>query len=86
MASEATFLLAQFLDWIARKPRRAADVREAWSSTCPLNCAWEDAISQDLVRRSPDGFVVLTGRGRAHLGTAAVSAACGRDARDPGAA
>ena len=40
----------QFLEWLASRPRRYAEVREAWSSTCPLNCAWEDAIADDLVR------------------------------------
>ncbi len=33
----------QFLRWVAERPRRYAEMREAWSSTCPLNCAWEDA-------------------------------------------
>ena len=67
MASEATFLIVQFLDWIERRPRRNADVRDAWSSTCPLNCAWEDAISQDLVRYAGGGILALTDAGRARL-------------------
>ena len=75
MASEATFLIAQFLDWIDSKPRRHAEVRDAWSSTCPLNCAWEDAISQDLVRHAGDGTVVLTQRGRERLAVGRTSAA-----------
>ncbi len=49
MASEAKFLMVQFLEWLEARPRRVAEVRAAWSSTCPLNCAWEDAISDDLV-------------------------------------
>ena len=67
MASQGTFLMVQFLDWIDRKPRRHADLREAWSSTCPLNCAWEDAISQDLVRYDAKRTLVLTEHGRARL-------------------
>jgi hypothetical protein len=67
MASEATFLGAQFLRWVAERPRRHAELRQAWSSTCPLNCAWEDAISDDLVRYAADGVLVLTERGRARL-------------------
>jgi hypothetical protein len=67
MVSEAKLLTVQFLQWLAVGPRRERDVREAWSSTCPLNCAWEDAISNDLVRRTADGHVVLTERGRARL-------------------
>ena len=67
MASEAKLLTVQFLQWLAVRPRRHAEVRNAWSSTCPLNCAFEDAISDDLVQRTPDGHLVLTGRGRARL-------------------
>jgi len=67
MASEAKLLTLQFLQWLATRPRRHAEVREAWSSTCPLNCAWEDAISEDLVHYAPDGLLVLTERGRARL-------------------
>ena len=67
MASEATFLIPQFLAWVAERPRRSADVRQAWGSTCPLNCAWEDAISQDLVEYQTDDTLALTERGRARL-------------------
>ncbi|MGE5269345.1 MAG: hypothetical protein ACM3JG_06685 [Thiohalocapsa sp.] len=67
MASEARLLTIQFLAWIADRPRTPADLREAWSSTCPLACAWEDAISDDLVRHGADGHLVLTERGRAVL-------------------
>ena len=67
MASEAKLLTVQFLQWVVARPRRYAEVREAWSSTCPLNCAWEDAITDDLVRRTSDGCVVLTEAGRARL-------------------
>jgi hypothetical protein len=74
MASEATFLIVQFLDWIERRPRRLVDVRDAWSSTCPLNCAWEDAISQDLVRHTGEGTLALTAAGRARLDEARLPA------------
>ena len=67
MASEAKFLMVQFLEWIAAKPRRVAEVRAAWNSTCPLNCAWEDALAGDMVALSRDGDVVLTPLGRARL-------------------
>ena len=67
MATEARLLTVQFLEWLAARPRRYAEVREAWSSTCPLNCAWEDAIADDLVRHEADGHIVLTERGRARL-------------------
>jgi hypothetical protein len=64
MASEAKLLKLQFLNWVVSRPRTRADVQEAWSSTCPLNCAWEDAISDDLVRFGPDGHLDLTPQGR----------------------
>ena len=67
MASEAKLLMLQFLQWVAARPRRYAEVREAWSSTCPLNCAWEDAITGNLVRQTGDGWVVLTASGLARL-------------------
>ena len=67
MASEAKLLSVQFLQWVAERPRSYAETRNAWSSTCPLNCAWEDAISDELVQRTADGKVVLTDLGRARL-------------------
>ena len=67
MATEAKLLTVQFLQWVAARPRRYAEVRDAWSSTCPLNCAWEDAVADDLVGYDGDGRLVLTARGRARL-------------------
>ena len=67
MATEAKLLIVQFLEWVAARPRRYAEIRDAWSSTCPLNCAWEDAVTDELVRHAADGHVVLTARGRARL-------------------
>ncbi len=67
MASEAKLLTVQFLKWVAARPRRHADVQDTWQSTCPLNCAWEDALSDDLVAFGAEGYVVLTQAGRAAL-------------------
>ena len=75
MASEAKLLTVQFLKWIAERPRRYAELRAAWSSTCPLNCAREDAIAGDLVERAADGSLTLTMRGRAKLAEAGVEPA-----------
>jgi hypothetical protein len=55
MASEAKLLTIEFLKWVAARPRNVAEARQAWSSTCPLNCAWEDAITEDLIERSATG-------------------------------
>jgi hypothetical protein len=67
MASEAKLLTVQFLRWVAERPRSYAELREAWSSTCPLNRAWEDAIADDLVERRADGSLRLTAHGQARL-------------------
>ncbi|HWB49534.1 MAG TPA: hypothetical protein VG651_10525 [Stellaceae bacterium] len=67
MATEAKLLIEQFLRWIAARPRRLAEVRAARRSTCPLNCAWEDALADNMVALSRDGEVVLTPFGRARL-------------------
>ena len=68
MTSQAKLLTVEFLKWVALRPRSYAEARNAWSSTCPLNCAWEDAISDDLVQRGGDGGLQLTGAGRRLLG------------------
>jgi hypothetical protein len=75
MASEAKLLTLQFLRWVTERPRSYAELRDAWSSTCPLNCAWEDAITEDLVERRADGSLVLTAHGQARLAGAEVGAA-----------
>jgi hypothetical protein len=67
MASEAKLLTIEFLRWVAARPRSVAEARQAWSSTCPLNCAWEDAISEDLIERAADGRLALSAGGRARL-------------------
>ena len=75
MATEAKLLTVQFLKWVVERPRTQADARAAWSSTCPLNCAFEDAVSDDLVERTSDGHLVLSERGRARLAEAAIPGA-----------
>ena len=67
IATEAKLLVVQFLNWIADRPRTYRDVQRAWQSTCPLNCAWEDALADDLVAFGGDGFIALTRNGRAAI-------------------
>jgi hypothetical protein len=74
MASEAKLLTVQFLKWIAERPRLYAEVRAAWSSTCPLNCAWEDALAEDLVEHRADGSLALTALGHTKLTDAGAAA------------
>lgn len=67
MASEAKLLTIEFLKWVAARPRSYAEARDAWSSTCPLTCAWEDAIADALIERTTDGQLILSAHGRARL-------------------
>ena len=67
MTGEVRLLTLEFLKWVAARPRSYVEARNAWSSTCPLTCAWEDAIADDLIERAADGHLVLSARGRAKL-------------------
>jgi hypothetical protein len=73
MSSTVSLITLQFLDWVAARPRSYAEVREAWHSTCPRTCAWEDAFNDELVRfeardgRGDRALVVLTPSGAAAL-------------------
>jgi hypothetical protein len=81
----SNLLTLQFLAWVESRPRTYAETRQAWRSTCPSTCAWEDALSESLVEFETDGGrltessrVVLSAKGRAlleaHANTRAPSA------------
>jgi hypothetical protein len=76
MSGVASLLTIQLLSWIAARPRSYAELKDAWRSTCPLTCAWEDAFNDGLValaaggKRSDGASVVLTPHGRAVLAAA----------------
>ncbi len=74
MPQSVNLLTVQFLVWVASRPRTYAEAKEAWRSTCPMTCAWEDAISEGLIQFESGGetvtdhaTVALTPRGRALL-------------------
>jgi hypothetical protein len=74
MADPAQLLTMQFLSWLAAKPRRYGEVKDAWRSTCPRLTIWEDAVESGLIqfqnggeRLSDRSAVTLTERGRAML-------------------
>jgi len=74
MPHSVSLLTLQFLAWVESRQRTYAEARQAWRSTCPTTCAWEDAISDGLIQfetgggRLSDGSrVVLSARGRAAL-------------------
>ena len=74
MAAAPKLNTLEFLKWVALRPRTYADVQAAWRSTCPLTCAWEDALADELVTLAADGqtpaTVILTPRGRALIDNA----------------
>jgi hypothetical protein len=76
MEAQPSLIMIQFLDWIADRPRRHADVMEAWRSSCPRFPVWEDARADGLVRQyggeNGDRRVELTERGRLALERAKV--------------
>jgi hypothetical protein len=69
MTGQPRLLTLEFLKWVAARPRTGAEAREAWRSTCPLTCAWEDAVSDGLVRFEA-GFLTLSPQGEAALAAA----------------
>ncbi|HWG79868.1 MAG TPA: hypothetical protein VN681_08845 [Stellaceae bacterium] len=76
MPASPSLLTIQLLSWLAARPRSHAELKDAWRSTCPSTCAWEDAFTDGLValaagsERAAGARVVLTPRGRAALAAA----------------
>jgi len=69
-----SLLTLQFLAWVECRPRTYSEARQAWRSTCPTTCAWEDALSEGLIQFENGGGrltdrsrVMLSARGRAAL-------------------
>ena len=69
MPSPITLIMRQFLAWVAERPRRREEVREAWRS-CPRISVWEDAVMEELVAYDGEGLIRLTARGREAFGSA----------------
>ena len=51
MADAADPLVLDLVEWIAREPRRYAEVIETWRSSCPRLTIWEDAVDRGYVVR-----------------------------------
>ena len=75
MADPTRALTLQLLEWISDRPRRYADVVEAWRSTCPRLSIWEDACIDGLIdcEEGPERIVCVSDKGRRML-QAAMSA------------
>ena len=37
-------LVLDLVEWVAREPRRYAEVMEGWRTSCPRLSIWEDAV------------------------------------------
>ena len=72
MLEPPTLLTLELLTWLDSRPRTYAEAMEAWSSRCPRNSVWEDALMEGLIqvergRTMGQSKVILTPRGRAVL-------------------
>ena len=72
MLEPETLLTLEFLAWLDSRSRTYAEAMEAWSSKCPKNSVWEDALAEGLIQvesaeRMVQSRVILTPRGRAVL-------------------
>jgi hypothetical protein len=72
MLEPAILLTLEFLTWLDSRPRTYAEAMEAWSSRCPRNSVWEDALTEGLIQVESaetmgQSKVILTPRGRAVL-------------------
>ena len=69
MPAQASALMMQFLEWVARGDRTYADAMDAWRTSCPRLSIWEDALGDGLieVEAGPckgDARVRITSRGQ----------------------
>jgi hypothetical protein len=64
-------LVLDLVEWVALRPRRHAEVMEAWRTSCPRLTVWEEAVDRGyVVRRPSDGgeaWVMTTDAGLGFL-------------------
>ena len=51
MADTLDPLVRDLVEWVAKEPRRYADVLDAWRTSCPRLTVWEDASDRGFVER-----------------------------------
>jgi hypothetical protein len=65
-------LVLDLVEWVAKEPRRYAEVIDVWRTSCPRLTVWEDAVDRGYVIRDAGAgrgtMVVLTDKGRRFLG------------------
>ena len=69
-------LVVDLVEWVAKQPRRCADVLEAWRTSCPRLPVWEEAVERGFVTQtlvpgegaivtvSSSGLALLRAKGR----------------------
>jgi hypothetical protein len=71
MSDAPDSLVFDLVEWVAKEPRRYAEMLDAWRTSCPRLTVWEDAIERKLVMRKPMAgqgtMVVVTQAGRRFL-------------------
>jgi len=71
MAEVLDPLVLDLVEWVAKEPRRYAEVIEVWRTSCPRLTVWEDAVDRGyVVREVRDGrgtMVVMTDAGHRFL-------------------
>ena len=64
-------LVLDLVEWVAREPRKYADVLDTWRTSCPRLTVWEDAVDHAYVAHQRiDGLgacVVATAAGLVFL-------------------
>ena len=64
-------LVADLVEWAARRPRSLAELNEVWRTSCPRLMVWEEAFERGFlaraepVRVTPLGMALLAGSRRA---------------------
>ena len=71
MAEVLDPLVLDLVEWVAKEPRRYAEVIEVWRTSCPRLTVWEDAVDRGyVVREVSNGrgtMVVMTEAGHRFL-------------------
>jgi hypothetical protein len=71
MHTQIDGLMADLIEWVARKPRTYRDVMDVWKTHCPRLTVWEDTIDRGyLLRQFEPGIgatVVVTRAGQKFL-------------------
>jgi hypothetical protein len=74
MTQELDSLVLDLVGWLAHKPRKYAEVLDAWRTTCPRLAVWEAATDRAYVaHKQIEGLgacVIATETGRAFLDAA----------------